>query len=61
MTHQLMVTVNKTTDVVITKDGQLAVSRPNSQKPEDTFIIGPLKDSTIEGMIYALNQMRIHT
>ena len=55
MTHQLMVTVNKTTDVVITKDGQLAVSRPNSQKPEDTFIIGPLKDSIIEGMIYVLN------
>ena len=61
MTHQLMVTVTKTTDVVITADGQLAVSRPNSQRPEDTFVIGPLKDSTIEGMIYALNQMRMHT
>ena len=57
--HQLVVPISKKADLVITHDNQVAIAPGLLSDAQETIIIGPLNDETIEHLAFALQRMRI--
>ena len=58
--HQLVVPISKKADLVITHDNQVAIAPGLLSDAQETVVIGPLNDETLEHISYALQRLRTH-
>ena len=59
MNERLLITITPKADLVITHDDQIAIAPGVASDAQETIIIGPLNDETIEHLAFALQRMRI--
>lgn len=60
MTHKLLISISPKADLVVTHDDQIAIAPGVASDAQETIIIGPLSDDTLEHLAFAVQRLRTH-